>query len=374
MCADESAGFVSSLMKTSRNVSGKRPCILMDGDINMLNPLFHSRQHISIYSLFILLNIKMYVFVACSSGPETMTSYEQDVYITPTASSQMARERNARGLSRKYVTINQNALARTVNGKFCYFAKGIRLRVVSVIDEYGVVEVQTPRALKRCDSQSIFMFDTQDIALSTPEFQALTPHDTQGFNAVHHNTEKFYRDLKIEYSSPLSYSNPQTSKSLKKMNFFFPLFARPLDDYTVDGRGFGASRAYGRKHAATDLLEYSGYPVYAVADGKIIDFYYFYDGTNAIVVDHYDFVVRYGEVSKMAYPLRVGTVVRSGQKIGFVGMLGSGNSMLHFEQYTGELSGLLTVRKNYPFQRRKDLVDPTRFLHNLEKRELYPTE
>ena len=56
--------------------------------------------------------------------------------------------------------------------------------------------------------------------------------------------------------------------SVPATHLVFPLSQRPLDDYTIEGRGFGASRNSGhRKHAANDLLEYSEETVYAVTSG-----------------------------------------------------------------------------------------------------------
>jgi hypothetical protein len=39
--------------------------------------------------------------------------------------------------------------------------------------------------------------------------------------------------------------------------------------------------------------------------------------------------------------------------------------MLHFELYSGKEPGALTTRKNKPYQRRADLLDPTALLDRL---------
>jgi hypothetical protein len=41
------------------------------------------------------------------------------------------------------------------------------------------------------------------------------------------------------------------------------------------------------------------------------------------------------------------------------------NSMLHFELYAGTWNGNLTDKRNQPFQRRRDLLDPTSLLDTL---------
>lgn len=147
---------------------------------------------------------------------------------------------------------------------------------------------------------------------------------------------------------------------------FFPLPRYPDVSYETGARYFGAPRANGRKHAANDLVIRSGTPIYAVANGKIIDRHYFYSGTYALVVKHEKYLVRYGEVSSKNLGLKIGDQVKAGQKIAEVGLLNSGSSMLHFEKYQGTKTGPLTVRSNMPYQRRSDLMRPTEFLRALE--------
>ncbi|MCY4444520.1 MAG: M23 family metallopeptidase [Proteobacteria bacterium] len=147
---------------------------------------------------------------------------------------------------------------------------------------------------------------------------------------------------------------------------YFPLSQAPIYSFTTGGREFGASRDWGRRfHAGVDLVQHAGQAVYAITDGKIVDFHYFYDGTYAVVVDHEDYVIRYGEISHMHESLRIGQKVKAGQKIAFIGYLHrSGSAMLHLEKYSGKLSGPLTQYYT-PFLRRKDLVNPTQFIHAL---------
>lgn len=124
------------------------------------------------------------------------------------------------------------------------------------------------------------------------------------------------------------------------------------------GREFGASRS-GRLHAATDLLRNAGTPIRAIADGKVTDYYEFYEGTDAVVVDHDIFVARYGEVGRMAEGVSKGSPVKKGQVIAYVGdLIGIDASMLHLELYKGTLSGELSGHNN-SFQRRPDIFNPT---------------
>ena len=88
-------------------------------------------------------------------------------------------------------------------------------------------------------------------------------------------------------------------------------------------------------------------------------------------MDHTDFVVRYGEVTPELHKGIVqGAQVSAGQLIAHVGALtGSNASTLHFELYSGQGTGLLTVKNGNPpspYQRRSDLLDPTQALDDAE--------
>lgn len=142
----------------------------------------------------------------------------------------------------------------------------------------------------------------------------------------------------------------------------FPFSHAAAEDYTTGSTAFGAERDGGRLHAGCDLIAPAGEPIYAATEGVVLDYYLFYSGTYAIEVDHGDFLGRYSEVSRMAAGVSVGSKIRRGQLIAYVGRLESGNSMLHFEMYSGEAAGPLTVRNNLPYQRRSDLMNPTKSL------------
>lgn len=146
-------------------------------------------------------------------------------------------------------------------------------------------------------------------------------------------------------------------------SFCFPFSFRPTESYKDGARYFGANRSNGRKHAGCDLIAPIGTEVYAVDDGVVIqDMYRFYEHVNALEIQHSHFIVRYGEIKNITEGIKSGTKIKKGQLIGYVGRLDSGKSMLHFEMYSGEQTGSLTVRENKPFQRRSDLINPTDFL------------
>ena len=160
----------------------------------------------------------------------------------------------------------------------------------------------------------------------------------------------------------------------------FPLEFVPHQDYHKYGIKFGAKRRVPRdtskplegyrKHAACDLIAPEGTRIHAVDNGKLVSrMYPFYRGTYAIEVEHDNFLARYTEIKGVANGLKEGDTVTKGDVIAYVGKMYS-SSMLHFEMYSGKLTGGLTQKgqklgktmKDAPFQRRKDLVDPTPYL------------
>ena len=148
----------------------------------------------------------------------------------------------------------------------------------------------------------------------------------------------------------------------------FPLSSRPTQSYKEGMRAFGGSRSKGRKHAGCDLYAPIGTAIYAMADGVILKpRYAFYLGTFALEVKHDDFVARYGELGGAGPKFEVGSTVKRGDLIGYVGKLrGLNMSMLHLELYSGKSEGGLTNRSNPPFMRRNDLIDPTPILDKAE--------
>ena len=164
----------------------------------------------------------------------------------------------------------------------------------------------------------------------------------------------------------------------------FPLSFVPKAGYHKGsgGRWFGAMRkvyennkkflGY-RKHAACDLIAGVDAKVYAVDDGVVTDGpKHFFHGTDQLTVKHTNFTVRYCEIMKKLAPgIKKGVSVSRGQHIAYVGRMYH-SSMLHFEMYSGTASGnltrngekLTTKKKDAPFRRRKDLLNPTAYLNS----------
>lgn len=172
---------------------------------------------------------------------------------------------------------------------------------------------------------------------------------------------------------PFGVGNSSVAPSPSGGSETFPLRQRPALSYQGGERYFGAPRSETRVHAACDLVVPAGTPVFAVADGTVIQMpTLFYEGTYELQIRHADFIVRYGEVSNQIMPgVRLGAAVRRGQQIATVGLNSrSGGAMLHFEMYRGTAGGALTQRENRiydfvpnrPYERRRDLLDPTPYL------------
>lgn len=86
------------------------------------------------------------------------------------------------------------------------------------------------------------------------------------------------------------------------------------------------------------------------------------------MIDHFDYIVRYGELS-FESPVKSGVYsnpisgeVEEGRILGYVKRTKYVIPMLHFEMFSGDSKGPLTVRSNKPTQRRSDLLDPTDWL------------
>lgn len=144
----------------------------------------------------------------------------------------------------------------------------------------------------------------------------------------------------------------------------FPLAAVPTLSYKTGGRGFGASRTWlrpGLLHGACDLIGAAGTRIYAIDSGVVIAGPYdFFRGTSAIEVRHPLFVARYCEIAREG-AARAGTQVQEGDVIARIGDQ-PGSDMLHLELFMGTETGPLTDKSVMPYQRRKDIMDPTPWL------------
>lgn len=166
--------------------------------------------------------------------------------------------------------------------------------------------------------------------------------------------------------SSLPHIAPQIEEDTKVITgLLFPLSVSATADYHSGARRFGARRSGGRRHAGIDLFAPQGTQIRAMAAGKVINVYEFYAQTWAIEIDHGSFIARYGEVDGHEDNLLVdpGDPVERGQQIAVVGKLVGINvdsNMLHLELYASTARSALTVKGNPPYQRRSDLIDPTK--------------
>lgn len=173
--------------------------------------------------------------------------------------------------------------------------------------------------------------------------------------------------------------------AIGEVDLAFPFATSSKFLYTGPGAGmraFGARRSGGKRaHAGVDLYFPDLTEVRAVADGTVVRGpHAFYLQTYAIEIDHGAFVARYGEIApERGWLVKTGDTVAKGQPIGRVGVLkkasgkrlGVASMMLHFEMYDKTQTGKLTRAagtsarhsNRRPFFRRRDLIDPTGFLH-----------
>jgi len=123
----------------------------------------------------------------------------------------------------------------------------------------------------------------------------------------------------------------------------------------------------GRYHVAVDLYADNRDPILACENGTIVNFYHFYRSTYALLVEHDNYVINYGEVhqdSLSVHHLKIGDRVRAGQPIGLAGKMYS-SSMLHFEMYTrGTRSNKRYLQGGTP---PKELLNPTKYLLHLQR-------
>lgn len=147
-------------------------------------------------------------------------------------------------------------------------------------------------------------------------------------------------------------------------------------------RAFASRRSSGKRaHAGIDLYFPDLTEVRSMADGVVTRGPYpFYLRTFALEIDHGPFIARYGELAPEAvWAVEEGDSVERGQPLGRVGVLTNANGsrlgvpsmMLHLEMYDKTESGKLTRAAGtsarnaagVPYFRRRDLVDPSGFLH-----------
>jgi hypothetical protein len=205
--------------------------------------------------------------------------------------------------------------------------------------------------------------------------------------------------------------NVHYGKLRDNTKYLFPLPKEFQDKgYHAGARSFGYTRGE-RAHAGCDLYAPVGTEIFAVADGVIKDYHFFYWKTFALEIDHGEFSIVYGEVQPPDDPKKCGILVSSevmrllqeigqneklglpndlkknstikrGDHIAYVGHLYRDNgkipfenTMLHFEKYSNKASGPFTQKTNTTdylnvpikaYKRRKDLENPTDFLDNCE--------
>lgn len=136
-------------------------------------------------------------------------------------------------------------------------------------------------------------------------------------------------------------------QSLASPRYKFPLgtnvMYEPIVDTFGDSRTWGASGGSRRSHEGIDLVAPKGTPVYSVSDGKVVQIgWNQYGGWRLAILDETGkYQYYYAHLSAYTPSVRLGTKVKAGQMIGFVGNTGYGPagtqgkfiSHLHFGMY-----------------------------------------
>ena len=163
---------------------------------------------------------------------------------------------------------------------------------------------------------------------------------------------------------------------IAKASEYFPLRKIPAKSWKTGPGAFGKELTTANSvNPGCSLYCTVGTDVFSITNGNVLKGqYYFYAGTYAVDVDHGDYIIRYGGLSKRSF-VETGDYVNAGQVIGEVGdMKNVTASQLHIEKYDKSVEGSLNVgaqasalnSNDLPFYRRKDLKDPTDFLEELK--------
>lgn len=118
------------------------------------------------------------------------------------------------------------------------------------------------------------------------------------------------------------------------------LEAKPVEGPCYYGDTYGFTRGGGRAHLGVDILAATGNDLYAVATGKITQIYVDRPGSlsgNGLKITRADGTYFfYAHLSQLAPGIAVGSPVRAGQLVGFVGTTGnSATPHLHLEIHPG---------------------------------------
>ena len=140
--------------------------------------------------------------------------------------------------------------------------------------EVKVLSTETtahPQQIKLNLDAPIVGCESQNIVVSQEVLSMLKNHPQQIASTAHprrtaRRSKPTNQNLPKKTDSPPVHLPLIQVKNNVKPSYVFPLAHAPLDEFTKDGRQFGAPRGYGRLHAGVDLLEYPGQAVYAITD------------------------------------------------------------------------------------------------------------
>ena len=221
------------------------------------------------------------------------------------------------------------------------------------------------------ESEEGFDFEPENETWSEAESEELYEDELRAEKLLDYQVAGNKEPIPIPVNRPVPFASPPpfgsywplvtTHRRGKEVAFQYQ--TKPSRYLGNRSRSFLADRANGsRYHVGIDLYANHKDKVVACEDGIIINFYHFYRSTYALIVEHENVVINYGEVHKDSLKtngLRKGDRVNAGQIIGFAGKMYK-SSMLHFEVYkNGTIRNHRWLKRNSaPY----NLLNPTKYL------------
>ncbi|WP_261381745.1 LysM peptidoglycan-binding domain-containing protein [Paenibacillus cremeus] len=157
-------------------------------------------------------------------------------------------------------------------------------------------------------------------------------------------------------STPAPAAPAAVRKPTQLTNGQFPLgkgtYQGPLEDNYADGRSWTPTGGAERTHEGVDIMAAKGTPIYSVLDGTIINFgWNEYGGWRVTVRVDDSTVFYYAHLSKYADGIGMGSKVKKGQLLGYVGNTGYGpegtegqfDPHLHFGIYKTDAAAWYTI-------------------------------
>ncbi len=202
------------------------------------------------------------------------------------------------------------------------------------------------------------------------------------------NTEA--SEIESEFLSPKEGQKEYKSIEIdEQREFYYPIYS---DSRSTNLRNWGDRRktngVFKRCHVGNDIFTKGEGRIRAITKGKVINIYTFTNICSggpaiALIIDHGDFVVNYGEINEGDVAVSVGEKVEAGQFLGKATTCG----MLHLEVYKPGVSSNIVWYSDEILERKNNIcaelylenkddriLNPIVFLDSLESNKIVLTE